>query len=307
VKKLHHAYGLFAFLAITYISLIFILPPDANALERYGLTSSQVRTLGLTVAVPYTFIWFLAFFGSAKISNYAKLIRQSADGKALLRISNGLLVLAVGLPTSAILGNLLSYIGRTYPQWTPLSVITSTYIDIAIGIIAMTIIYQGSCSLASLVNRKASTQPSHIVTIALVLIGTSFIGLTLNNEARQFPTSEVPRAAYYLPDLLIVATVVAPLLYAWYKGLQAAYCIEVYRRHVKGRIYKSALGYLASGIVFIILARIALRYLVSLNTILHTWALQYLLIVLYCFLVLIGVGFWLVARGAKKLKQLEEV
>lgn len=307
MSKPNRAYLLFVFLAIVYLTLVFVLPPNANAIERYNISESQIRIIGLALAAPYSLIWFIAFFGSARLRSYAELIKHSQDGKSILHISDGLLVLAIGLPIAAITGNLLSYVGRTSTDLLPLTVIVGNYIEIMIGLLAMTLIYRGALGLAKMVDPTAETSPSHIVTIGITLIGISFAGFSLSNPARQFPTGGAGTAAYYLPDILIAVTIIVPLLYTWYKGLQSAYYVEKFRRHVRGHIYRSALGYLASGIAFVVLARIALRYLASLNTIVNTWALHYLLIILYCLLILIAVGFGLVAKGSKKLKQLEEV
>lgn len=307
MSKTNRVYLLFIFFAVIYLGLILLLPPAPYALRQHQLTEDQARLLSLTLIIPYIVIWFVAFFGYVRLKSYAMLISKSRDGRFLLNIAEGLLVLAIGLPVTAIADSLIRYMARSSHHLTPVSTITSVYADIIIGVIAMSFIYKGAQGLAKMVNKQASTTPSYAVTLSMAIIGTSFIGLTLNNPARQFPISETGRAAYYLPDFLLVTTVLIPLLYVWYIGLQAAFYIESYRHQVKGVIYRDALGYLASGIMFIIIARIALRYLTSLNTIVSSLALAYLLVVLYGLLILTAIGYGLTAKGAKKLKQLEEV
>lgn len=307
MKKPSRAYLLFALLAVVYLGLVIFLPANATTLTRYNLSAAHARNLNLGVALPYIVIWFVAFFGYIKLKNYSQIIIKSVDGKALSRISDGLLVLAIGLPVSAILSRILGYIGRSQAHLLPTTTIASIYIDLLIGLLATTIIFIGAKHLVDTVNNKIKTEPSYAVMISLALVGTPFIYLTLTNPVRQFPSEELGRAAYYLPDALIVITVILPLLVAWYMGLTAVYYILAYRKYVKGVIYRSALGFLASGLVFIILARIAIRYLTSLNTVISQWSLNYLLIAVYILLVLIAIGFMLIAKGTKKLKMIEEV
>lgn len=306
-KPTSRAYLLFVLFAVIYIALTFWLPANPTTLTRYNLTPERARGLSLAVILPYIIIWFIAFFGYARLKRYVNLIERSPDGQALSRIANGLLILAVGLPVAAILGKLLSYTGNTHPHLIHITTITSVYIDLLIGLLGMAAVYRGAQRLALTVNQKVKTSPSYVAMISLALIGTSYAYLTFTNPARQFPTEELGRAAYYLPDFLLLVTVVIPFVAMWYMGLHAAAYIQAYRRGVPGVLYRSALGYLASGIVFIILSRVTARYLTSLNTVVSTWTLNYLLIAVYCLLALIAIGFILVAKGANKLKKIEEV
>lgn len=306
MTKLNRTYILLGFLTVIYIALTVWLPTNADTLARYNLSAGQARNLRLAIVLPYVIIWFFAFLGFVKLKSYSRIINKSRNGKALSIIANGLFVLAIGLPINAIFGRLISYVEDVYPHFMATSNIVGNYLDIAIGLIGMGLIYKGAQRLTSTVDSNVKTEPSYLVMIALALIGTSYAYLTFTNPNRQFPPEVGGHAAYYLPDYLLLFTVVLPFIVTWYKGLHGAYYISVYRKRVVGIVYKKALGYLATGIIFVVLSRIMMRYLTSLNTIAESWALHYILTVVYCLLIVIAVGFGLIALGSNKLKKIEE-
>lgn len=131
--------------------------------------------------------------------------------------------------------------------------------------------------------------------------------VTLTNPARQFPPSSGIKAAYYLPDWLLVTTIIIPYLFVWFYGMRAAAHLAFYRKNVSGVVYKQALGYLAVGLGTVIVSSMALRFLVSLTTLLNSLSLKILLILLYALIFVIASGYIFIAVGAKKLKRIEEV
>ncbi len=302
------AYFLFGIFTLVYVALTLWAPTDTDILTRYDLTSSEARNLRLTVTLPYIVIWFFAIFGFVRLKTYSHLIRKSSHGKSLSTIANGLFVLAVGLPLRAIGNRLVSLAEDLQPHLAATSTIIVNYIDIIAGLVAVGLIYTGSQRLMKTTTKSNNkTAPPYLVMIVLALIGTSYTYLTFTNPVRQFPAAEGGHAAYYLPDFLLLFTVVLPYLIIWYMGLHAAYFIRIYRKSVQGIIYKKALAYLAAGIVFVVLSRVAMRYMASLNTIVEAWTLQYLLAIIYCLLIFIAIGYGLIAKGAEKLKKIEEV
>lgn len=290
---------------VLYLLIIFSVPPDADTLERYNLTLSQARTLRLAFIIPYATIWFVAFFGYERIKNYSKSISSSGDGKSLSVMAKGLFVLALSMPVTAILSTILTYVNRHHADWTQIFVLFNAYTDILIGMLAMTLLHKGAKSLAIYADADAARKPPYIITLALAMMGTAFVAFMINSQL--LPSG--PYSTHLVHNLSLVPlvlTIILPLLFIWYNGLQAAYYIVIYRRYVSGAIYRSALGYLASGVVFVILARITLRYLSSLSAAFSSWTLRYVLIALYGFLILMAIGFGLIAKGAQKLKKLEE-
>lgn len=306
MRKPNRVFLIFIALTVIYVSFNLFIPEDANSLTQFDLTAAQAKILKLLVLLPYVAIWFTAFWGFTRLKKYTQLIGRSKHGKGLSKIADGLLVLAVGFPISALGSSISSYFRRYQPHLAAESTIISNYIDAAVGLVALTLIYKGAQFLVTLVKVKRSVFYEYLYLLVFVLISVTFIYLTLTNPARQFPTAEAGRAAYYLPDLLLVTTIIIPYLYTWYAGLNSAYAVQLYRQNVKGQIYKSALGYLASGLLFVILSRIALRYTASLTTLTNSSSLQFLLVGIYLLMVITGTGFVLIAVGTRQLKKIEE-
>lgn len=305
-RKPDKAYIVLGLLAFVYLLVVLFLMPGADTLQRYNLTIPEARALRLALIVPYMVIWFVAFFGYVKIKHYSQIISSSNDGASLGLMAKGLLVLALGMPVIAIINSLTTYVSSHHPAWTKTFVLINSYTDILIGIIAMTLLHKGARSLAKYVDRGIAKKPSYVVSIVITIMGSAFVGLMLNSSTQSTELNST-HIAQNLPVALLVITVIFPLIFIWYNGLLAAHYVLIYRRYIYGAIYRSALGYLAGGIVFVILARITLRYLSSISAVFSTWTLRYVLIALYVFLFMMALGFGLIAKGAKKLTKLEEV
>jgi hypothetical protein len=111
---------------------------------------------------------------------------------------------------------------------------------------------------------------------------------------------------YHMPDWLIILTLVIPYTFIWCIGIQASVWLYKYRTSVKGFIYRRALVNLSQGVGVIIVVSVLLRFLTTLTEQLNRLNVTPLLMVLYLLILLYAIGFGLVARGAKKLKQIEE-
>lgn len=112
---------------------------------------------------------------------------------------------------------------------------------------------------------------------------------------------------YYLPNWLIILTLAVPYVYVWCVGINAVRNLNIYKNRVKGLVYKRAIDYLAKGIAVIIVLSIFIQLIAVLSAQLNRLNLTPLLAVIYLLLVLYALGYGLVSRGAKRLKQIEEV
>jgi len=114
-------------------------------------------------------------------------------------------------------------------------------------------------------------------------------------------------SSYYLPTVVILFTLGIPYVYIWCKGTVAAYQLYVYKSRVRGSIYRGALNSLALGIGSVIILSIFLQLLITISARLLTLNLSPRLGIVYVLVALIGVSYGLIARGSKRLKQIEEV
>lgn len=307
MNKLNRIYLLFISLTIIYIVINLLIPPAADTLTRFGLTPEKARMLKISVLLPYVVIWFVAFFGYVQLRDYSNLIKESKDGRSLSVIADGLMILAIAMPMTALASTVTNYLGETDPGSLPAGTIINHYFELLLSGLAVSYIYKGSQDLAGTIAAKKNDIFEYIFRIGFIALAVLYSYLTLSNPSRQFPTAEAHRAAYYLPDFLLVTTIILPFLIIWYLGFRSAEYIQLYRSNVKGHLYRNSLGYLATGILFVILSRIALRFFNSLNGVLVSSSLRFVLVVVYILLVLIAIGFVVIAIGARRLKKIEEV
>lgn len=299
--------ALFIVLSLIYIVQTVILSPDPRALAKYHLTSGQASFLGLTVAIPYILIWFIALTGYVRFRAYATAIRRSKEGPAFHWISHGLFGLTIWLPFSAIVGNLASHIYNTHPSAAAGTVRFKNYIILLLLLVTFTALYEGAKRLGALVKPSPySTWQSLWFTFFVTLISLYAV-FSLHDPARHSPTAAVPIASYYLPDWLIVSTILLPRVIMWTLGFLAVQYIYVYWKASKGVIYKNSLQYVGAGLGFVIVSSMLLHYLQSLPTQLNNLTLGPILLLLYGLLVWLSVGYVLIARGARKLQLIEEL
>jgi hypothetical protein len=93
----------YTILAIAYLGFALLLPANKVAMHNYNLTSGQYHILMLVVLIPYIAIWFAAFYGYAKLQEYASKISSTPEGPGFKSIANGFQWLAWGLPVPALI------------------------------------------------------------------------------------------------------------------------------------------------------------------------------------------------------------
>lgn len=308
LSRFNRYYALLAALSVLYCVLILVIPPDASVLRRYDITTSQAQWLSVSFALPLIVIWFAAFYGFIKLKKYAAHAKPDRDGIWLAKVAHGLMFLALAMPLNSIFTALGNYLTSRRPQLTPLTVITNNYLALILVLAGFYLIYQGTGGLVSLLNkRQRYSSYERPIMLMFLLISIIYSYVTLTNEARQFPVAGIRRAAYYMADFPLILTIIIPYLFVWFFGLRSVYFIYLYRRRVKGILYRESLGLLASGLAVVIVTSMIIRYLVSMTATLNNLTLRFLLVFLYVLLLVIFAGYLLIAQGAKKMQRIEEV
>lgn len=297
---------LFAAFSIIYLAQSLLLPPDQATLDKYNLSTGQFAAVIITIAVPYLLIWFVALGGYMSLRSYTESIRDTKDGRAFSIISKGLLVLAAWMPISAIVNAQIDYFSRNHPDLMPTLTILNNYMNAILLFTAFYLVYKGSQNLLGTVKKNTGSVTLKL-TLTYIAMSALYTFLVLQDPARYAPTESVDTASYYLPDWLIITTVVVPRLVMWFLGIQAAYNVLLYRQKVKGTIYKESLSVLAKGLGWIVAGTVALRCFQSLSTQMSELSLRAILLLIYVLLVVISIGYVLVAKGARNLKQIEEL
>lgn len=291
----------FTLLILVYVGLAFGLPSDPEVLKRYEITQGQARLLNLTIIAPIVIVYFTALYGFLRFRSYAKSIENSKEGKPLKQISIGLAVLAFGLPIASIMGSLLNYIQLEHSQLITVATILRSYIALLFQVVAFSYIALGAQGLIQTLKRKPVWDRPVLTLLGPIILASIFTWLITSQ-----PHEAASQATYHLPNWLVILTLAVPYVYIWCKGIQAAYKLNAYKDTVKGLLYKRAIGYLAKGIGAVIAVSILIQFITTLSAQLNRLDLGPLLLLLYILIILYALGYGLVARGAKKLKQIEE-
>ncbi|MDB5182530.1 MAG: hypothetical protein JWO47_314 [Candidatus Saccharibacteria bacterium] len=295
---------IYFFLALTllYVAIVMFSPADPSATAKYHIDQSQIRLLTLTIVVPLVVIWLTALYGSVRIHDYSKVIKDTKEGIAFKLVSRGLLFIAFSLPANAVFGAVLSYFTVKNPNFQSTATILRNYFNIILPAAGLLTINKGASALISTLRKiRPVTWPP--LTLPGIIIASSVYTWLITTR----PFSAAGDTGYYLPNWIILATLSIPYLYIWCRGILAAVKFFVYKQNIRGVIYKKSLGLLATGIATIIILSVASQILITLSARLNRLNLTPILILVYVLVALNALGFGLVARGAKKLKLIEEV
>ena len=307
MKKFNKYYLLWAALVAVYAALVWITPANETApLLKYSLSASQAKLIGLTFMVPIALIWLVAFYGLVAFKKYAKNLSEGTDSRPMSRLSAGLHVLVLSLPAATIVNSVSTYLVRQRPGLLPVSTIISNYIILGLVLLAFWLLYRGSQALVGSLKKPAVSARHKLLYSGFLIFCGLYAWVTLSNPERQFAASAGSRAAYYLPDVLLILTIVLPYIFVWFFGINTAYNISLYALRVKGIIYRQGLRTVALGLTGVVLSSTAMRFLASLSSLLSNLSLRVLLMVVYILLTALAIGYILIAVGAKKLRKIEE-
>jgi hypothetical protein len=298
--------GLYLLLIIIYLLQTFATKVNPAVLSKYRIDSLEDRFLSLTVVLPYIIIWLIALVGYLGLQNYAKSLGREKDGVAFQGIAHGVLWLSLWLPLSSIIGDFVSQYYTDHPSATANLVRLDNYINLVILLLGTWLLYKGTEKLLNVMQYKKKVLVSQPFLYAYLILSGLYIYFTFQDPARQFPTHTVTVASYYESNWLLFLTLVIPRLIYGFLGLVAIYNIYLYNVKVKGALYKQALKHLAQGLIAVIISTMILRCIQSLATPLEKFSLAAVLVLVYVLLLIIAIGYVLIAKGAQKLQQLEE-
>jgi hypothetical protein len=230
---------------------------------------------------------------------------EGKDAAGFKRIATGVFLLTLWLPLSTLVSNLAAVYYGEHPQSTATLIRLITYANILLLFPAFYQLYIGAKKLLATTKSKRVGLTSR-QTMAYIVFSALYVCLTFADNARQVAIGDAPTATYYLPDWLTLLTVVIPRLIMWYLGFMAVASMILYRRDVKGTIYKEALRFVAMGIAGIICVAIVLRVVQSLSSAINALSLALLLVLVYGLLAIIAIAYAVLAKGAERLQKIEE-
>ena len=296
---------LFVGLAVWYVVLTVTNIPSGDTLSKYHVSTAQAHLLLLTIAVPYIIIWMVGLVGYLKLHVYTRYLKAGKDASGFKTLSLGVLLLTIWLPFSTMLSTLSATYYAEHPSATAWLVRVDNYVNIVFLLAAFYLVYLGSLRLLSITRAKRIGM-SHRQTVLYIVFAALYVFVVFNDSVRQVAATDTTTATYYLSDWWILLTIVIPRLYMWFLGFSAAANMILYRQEVKGAIYREALRMVAFGITGIVVTTVLLRIVQSLSTALNELNLALLLLIIYVLLLVIALGYLLLARGAERLRKIEE-
>lgn len=294
-SKLFYSYVAFVIL----YAASFMVPRSISTLQKLDLTPTEYRLISLTVLIPVVLIWFAAFYGYNKLRIYSEMIKDAPDGLHVKHLTTGIMILAFGLPLSALVSTASNLLIDYNQAFTTVGTVVKNYVSLVFPLIGFVFISRGARGLSIISKERPSYFSVNVLAAIVIAIGVTYCYLIL--------TSPNLDTIYHLPDWLIVVTLVCPYLYTWYLGILAAYETHLYSRKAPGKLYRRTWNMLATGIGSIIIMQIAVQYISTATVQLSNLRLARLLFIVYVLLVLLSIGYILVATGAKRLQKIEEV
>lgn len=293
-----------SFLAAIYILCIFLLPVSLQQADRYQLTTTDYHVIMFLLAVPSILVWYFAFFGYSKLYQFAAAIFKTKNGSHFMTLATGMMVLAWSLPIYEICERVLSSIASAHHGFANASIIIANYIEVSLSVVSFVIISKASRDIVKTEVSDAENDRSKWLIGFFMVFGILYCYLTLRTfHLRAFHDAG---DIYHVASWLMLISIIAPYLYAWFLGLIGAYDLHIYANRVKGVIYRRALNTLVAGLSATIVSFITSQYLFSAWPSRHL-GLNWRTIILVAIRLIGGIGFVFMAAGANKLRRIEEV
>lgn len=236
------------------------------------------------------------------LGNYVRSFKQdTVSSLALKATHNGL----VWIIFSVVITALLSSLRTASPDLFPVLTILINYLYVFPLLIGFWIMYQGLRSAIGMQEQKTRSffgNDMPIKTLMVLIVASFYVFLIFTNPNRQDAINSFTPASYYLPDFLIIATLIIPVIVTWWLGFSVAFLLsEVITRSVNANFFKAQTKILY-GIWAIIFTSIVLQALLSLGSgRLLSIGLGPLLGLVYLFVILQGAGYLFISLGARRL------
>jgi hypothetical protein len=295
-----------AVVVAAYLLITFLAPPAA-AVTRYGLTLAQTQLIRISFALPLIFIWTTALLSVVWFRRYTKLLDGAQEAHAFRQMTIGLfmLLLVISLP-SFVSGYANFFPDKEYIQSA--SIIFRNYLTLFLYLVGFWYLWQASRNLIRTIEvPELNSNSQSVVVVLLATLAVVYSWAVLSNPFRTVSTDPLVRATYYVPDAMIIFTIVIPYVLVWIMGVSAIMNITAYSKRVQGLIYKKIFSSVAHGLTFTVAMLVGLQFLSQANAALGHAAISVIMMIIYVLLFAIATGYFLIARGARKLAFIEEV
>lgn len=284
-----------------YCGITLLTPQDPAAAERYQLSPVTFNLLLVSVSLPYLVCWLFGLFGWLHLREFAREQPRGAERAGFTKIAYGLLALVASLVVPTLVSAVYRYISHdsTSAGWN----IFSNYMGIFFPLLGFLLMFLGSMQIVSPITPKV-TRLAKVTTVffPVALFSVFYLFMIFANPSRQTSLDPSIEPTYFLPDSMIIGTIILPVIATWFLGLLLVLNLEHYSHYSK-TVNRPGLVSFYNGIIIIVAIMILSQVLASLgNGRLDNLNLGAILFIVYMFLGLLTLGFGLIARGAKRLQ-----
>ncbi|HSX30613.1 MAG TPA: hypothetical protein VLE99_01730 [Candidatus Saccharimonadales bacterium] len=285
--------------------VISLLTPQDASISKYHISPLVFGLLIVSVLLPYLVCWLYAISGWLHLREFTQRLSPGTDRNGFAKITSGLLVLVISIIVPTVVQALYLYLGNSpdSPGWN----IFSNYIGILFPLLSSLLMFLGSLQITSHIQPKI-TQLAKVTTVLfpVALFGIFYLFMIFTNPTRQVSADPMVRPTYFLPDSMIIATIVLPVIANWLLGLLFVLNLEHYSHYSK-TINRPALVSFYNGIIILVGITILSQVLASLGSNrFDNLSLGFVLVLVYILLGILTLGFGLIAHGAKKLQPPDE-
>lgn len=290
-----------------YVAVTVMTPLRENV---YHLSEASIRLIQVSFIVPIAAIWFTVTYGAMKFRQYAQIIHRADNGPAYMAIATALTVMLAGLLFNSLFGLIQGFL-ETESQIRSFT-IAKNLLAVVIQIVIFGVMYLATEKLLQSAATTTTDSPElrlkrNFGNLAMGIGLSVYAALMLSNEYRNFTPDYKTITSFYLSDMELVLTIIIPYAIAWILALMSLHNINAYVENVKGIVYREVFGRVATGLTLVISFNILLGMLSSLGGLFQGSSLQAILIFVYVILICYGVGYIVIATGAKRLAKIEEV
>lgn len=298
-------YGLVVAAWLVYILLTILAPASQNT--QVQLSEMARLVLTATLLIPYMLTWLIAVVGWYHFSRFASDTerKHTRNYVGFRLISRGLGILIIDLISIPLISAART-VWATDGNAAATLTILSNYFHIIIPLAAFGCLFLGSRKLVQsshyAVAVRSTMLPSLVATSLFTVLFTIAV---FGNTSRQVATEAGRFASYYIPDLLIVLTIIVPLAATWFVGLQAVLQIERYVHSLLQAKWRRAIVNLFHGLLAVISSAIILQAITAFGSEqLQQVSLALIIVIIYLFIILQAVGYLFIRASAKQLRHL---
>ncbi len=284
-----------------YCGISLLTPQDPAVADKYHLSTLTLNLLIVSVSLPYLVCWLFGVFGWLYMRAFTQKQPRSNERGGFAKITYGLLALVASLIVPTLTRAVYMYISHnsTSAGWN----IFSNYMGIFFPLLGFSLMFLGSTQIVSQITPRVSRIAKFTtVFFPVALFSVFYLFMIFTNPARQFPINPSVQPTYFLPDGMIIGTVILPVIVTWFLGLLLVLNLEHYSHYSK-TINRGGLANFYNGVIIIVAITMLTQVLASLgDSRFANLSLGTLLAIIYVFLGLLTFGYGLIAHGAKKLQ-----